>query len=123
MLKYIITVSDYTREAGVRTLERRIAAVCRAVAVRVTEYNARKRSPPGGEMGSEKKTATLGDNKDTVEVVDVVDASAMSLPPEMPIVIDEHAIEDILGVSCCHTIDSLVPRAWANPHWLRQGIL
>ncbi|KAI0230376.1 lon peptidase 2, peroxisomal [Lamellibrachia satsuma] len=92
-----VIVSDYTREAGVRTLERRIAAVCRAVAVRVTEYNARKRSPPGGEMGSEKKTAALGDNKDAVEVVDVVDASAMSLPPEMPIVIDEHAIEDILG--------------------------
>jgi len=88
----------------VRTLERRIAAVCRAVAVRVTEYNTRKRVPPSGEVGSE--------NKDAGEVVDVVDASAINLPPEMPIVIDEHALEDILGVRswsvfvklfyCCH---------------------
>ena len=90
-------MSDYTREAGVRTLERRIAAVCRAVAVRVTEYNTRKRVPPGGEVGNEKKAG--GESKDAGEVVDVVDASAMSLPPEMPIVIDEHALEDILGVS------------------------
>ena len=83
-----------------RTLERRIAAVCRAVAVRVTEYNAqRKEAPPGGE---EKTTGSLGDGRDAGEVVDVVDASsAASLPPEMPIVIDEHAIEDILGVSWC----------------------
>ena len=92
-------MSDYTREAGVRTLERRIAAVCRAVAVRVTEYNARRKAPPSGE---ETKTGSLGDGRDAGEVVDVVGASsAMSLPPEMPIVIDEHAIEDILGVSWC----------------------
>ena len=91
------TVSDYTREAGVRTLERRIAAVCRAVAVRVTEYNTRRKAPPGGE-----EKGLLGEGRDTGEVVDVVDASSgMSLPPEMPIVIDEHAIEDILGVSWC----------------------
>ena len=94
-------VSDYTREAGVRTLERRIAAVCRAVAVRVTEYNARRKSPP--EESCEEKMGSLGDSKDAGEVVDVVDASAaISLPPEMPIVIDEHAIEDILGVSWCY---------------------
>lgn len=63
--------SKYSREAGVRTLERRIAAVCRAVAVRVAESR--------GETTDPEK------DKD--------------LPPEMPIVIDENAIEDILGVS------------------------
>ncbi|ELU05883.1 hypothetical protein CAPTEDRAFT_206144 [Capitella teleta] len=61
--------SKYSREAGVRTLERRIAAVCRAVAVRVAESR--------GETTDPEK------DKD--------------LPPEMPIVIDENAIEDILG--------------------------
>lgn len=31
------TVGEYTREAGVRTLERKIGAMCRAVAVQVAE--------------------------------------------------------------------------------------
>jgi ATP-dependent Lon protease len=33
----LLLITEYTREAGVRNLEREIAAVCRAVAVRITE--------------------------------------------------------------------------------------
>lgn len=39
-MDYIIlysAVGEYTREAGVRTLERKIGALCRAVAVQVAE--------------------------------------------------------------------------------------
>lgn len=61
-------VSCYTREAGVRTLERRLGALCRAVAVRVAEMNV-------GDLTSK-------DNGQT----------------KLPIVLDEAAVEDILGV-------------------------
>lgn len=40
-------MNKYTREAGVRTLERRIGAVCRAVAVRVAEKRLQRRREPG----------------------------------------------------------------------------
>lgn len=33
------SVSSYTREAGVRALERRLSAVCRAAAVKIVEAN------------------------------------------------------------------------------------
>lgn len=64
-------ISRYTREAGVRSLERRIGTVCRAVAVKVAE--GQLLSPGSGTEAA----------KDT--------------PPEMPIVIDQAALRDILG--------------------------
>uniref|UniRef100_A0A8C5ERY9 Lon protease homolog 2, peroxisomal n=1 Tax=Gouania willdenowi TaxID=441366 RepID=A0A8C5ERY9_GOUWI len=64
-------ISSYTREAGVRSLERKIGAICRAVAVKVAE----------GQRLDFKGLAH-------------VDKAA---PPEMPIVIDHIALKDILG--------------------------
>ncbi|XP_071088877.1 lon protease homolog 2, peroxisomal-like [Haliotis cracherodii] len=88
-----VLVSKYTREAGVRTLERRIAAICRAVAVRVAEGVSRARR--------EKLEVTQGDKKNIPSEIlsekDSHEASTLAHPPEMPIVIDEAAIEDILG--------------------------
>uniref|UniRef100_A0A1A7YAI7 Lon protease homolog 2, peroxisomal n=2 Tax=Iconisemion striatum TaxID=60296 RepID=A0A1A7YAI7_9TELE len=67
-------ISSYTREAGVRSLERKIGAICRAVAVKVAEG---RRLP---------------------EAVSSVKASLQeAAPPEMPIVIDHVALKDILG--------------------------
>ncbi|XP_017297071.1 lon protease homolog 2, peroxisomal isoform X1 [Kryptolebias marmoratus] len=64
-------ISRYTREAGVRSLERKFGAICRAVAVRVAEgQKPSETSPP-----QEDKAA----------------------PPEMPIVVDHVALKDILG--------------------------
>ncbi|PWA33078.1 hypothetical protein CCH79_00013092 [Gambusia affinis] len=66
----------YTREAGVRSLERKIGAICRAVAVKVAEgHRAKEATPSGQEQQQEDKAA----------------------PPEMPIVIDHVALKDILG--------------------------
>ncbi|PNF19295.1 Lon protease-like protein 2, peroxisomal [Cryptotermes secundus] len=62
-----ILVSCYTREAGVRTLERKLGALCRAVAVHVAEMNV-------GDL-------TKKDNGQT----------------KLPIILDEAAVEDILG--------------------------
>uniref|UniRef100_A0A673YNG8 Lon protease homolog n=1 Tax=Salmo trutta TaxID=8032 RepID=A0A673YNG8_SALTR len=67
-------ISKYTREAGVRSLERKIGAICRAVAVKVAEGH----------------TVTKSEAPDGV-------SADMAAPPDMPIVIDHIALKDILG--------------------------
>ena len=87
-----ILVSRYTRESGVRTLERKIAALCRAVAVRVAENTYHSKREKLDSQYSDK-------NVKNDQLKDIThDASALAHPPEMPIVIDENALEDILGV-------------------------
>ncbi|XP_068459637.1 lon protease homolog 2, peroxisomal [Clinocottus analis] len=72
-------ISSYTREAGVRSLERKFGAICRAVAVQVAEGH---RVDMTDAMTSECPTQQ-GDH---------------AAPPEMPIVIDSVALRDILGL-------------------------
>uniref|UniRef100_A0A8D3DHC7 Lon protease homolog 2, peroxisomal n=1 Tax=Scophthalmus maximus TaxID=52904 RepID=A0A8D3DHC7_SCOMX len=71
-------ISRYTREAGVRSLERKIGAICRAVAVKVAEG----RRVTETEASMPEKPSERGDK---------------AAPPEMPIVIDHIALKDILG--------------------------
>ena len=92
-LHWLISVSKYTREAGVRTLERRVGGICRAVAVRVAESSLKHKNDVF-ESASEKKKVV----NDSLSESSSQDASALAHPPEMPIVIDEVALEDILGV-------------------------
>lgn len=77
-----------------RTLERRIGGVCRAVAVRVAEH-ASKVKHEKVEISGDKKQVTNTDLPESLSR----DVSTLVHPPEMPIVIDEAALEDILGVS------------------------
>ncbi|XP_018582149.1 lon protease homolog 2, peroxisomal isoform X1 [Scleropages formosus] len=86
-------ISRYTREAGVRTLERKIGAICRAVAVKVAEGHKATKTP-SSSSSSEVTTAQEGGNKGEEPIGGSVD---LSLPPEMPIVIDCQALKDILG--------------------------
>lgn len=72
-------ISRYTREAGVRSLERRIGTVCRAVAVKVAE----------GQLHITVSEDVTSDNQGQ--------QTAKDSPPEMPIVIDQPALRDILG--------------------------
>ncbi|XP_014668509.1 PREDICTED: lon protease homolog 2, peroxisomal-like [Priapulus caudatus] len=83
------TIEKYTREAGVRQLERKIGAICRAVAVRVAEASSKHER---ADKDTDAVHHETDDEKDAHLAENVVD------PPEMPIVIDEHALEDILGV-------------------------
>ncbi|XP_029289974.1 LOW QUALITY PROTEIN: lon protease homolog 2, peroxisomal [Cottoperca gobio] len=71
-------ISSYTREAGVRSLERKFGAICRAVAVKVAE---------GHRV---TKTVALTPEGPTQQ-------GDKAAPPEMPIVIDHVALRDILG--------------------------
>ncbi|XP_052717630.1 lon protease homolog 2, peroxisomal-like [Crassostrea angulata] len=87
-----VIVAKYTREAGVRTLERRIGGVCRAVAVRVAEH-ASKAKHEKMDVGADKKQVTNTNLPASLSQ----DVSTLAHPPEMPIVIDETALEDILG--------------------------
>lgn len=70
-------ISRYTREAGVRSLERKIGAICRAVAVKVAE----------GHRLTKTEASTESQQQEEDKVA----------PPEMPIVIDHVALKDILG--------------------------
>ncbi|XP_074534344.1 lon protease homolog 2, peroxisomal [Halichoeres trimaculatus] len=72
-------ISRYTREAGVRSLERKIGAICRAVAVKVAEGH---RVTKTEEALTPEASTQQGDKV---------------APPEMPIVIDHIALKDILG--------------------------
>uniref|UniRef100_A0A8C4R343 Lon peptidase 2, peroxisomal n=1 Tax=Eptatretus burgeri TaxID=7764 RepID=A0A8C4R343_EPTBU len=86
-------ISRYTREAGVRTLERKIGAVCRAVAVRVAE---------NWIEGSKKNKHNECQERQDVEEQETVPLSELACNdvhplPEMPIIIDDHALRDILG--------------------------
>uniref|UniRef100_A0A8C1DMK1 Lon protease homolog 2, peroxisomal n=1 Tax=Cyprinus carpio carpio TaxID=630221 RepID=A0A8C1DMK1_CYPCA len=79
-------ISKYTREAGVRSLERKIGAICRAVAVKVAEGHkvSRAESPAEQHHGPPE-----GWRRE--------EGSGITAPPEMPIVIDPIALKDILG--------------------------
>ena len=81
-------VSGYTREAGVRSMERKIGALCRAVAVKVAERKVDVTDI--GMDNSKGRKIKPGLESKTVD---------LPCPPEMPIILDENAIEDILGVS------------------------
>uniref|UniRef100_A0A8C7VQ23 Lon protease homolog 2, peroxisomal n=1 Tax=Oncorhynchus mykiss TaxID=8022 RepID=A0A8C7VQ23_ONCMY len=79
-------ISKYTREAGVRSLERKIGAICRAVAVKVAEgHNVTKSEAAPAEKGLSEAEEPDGVSAD------------MAAPPDMPIVIDHIALKDILG--------------------------
>uniref|UniRef100_A0A8C6Z2J8 Lon peptidase 2, peroxisomal n=1 Tax=Nothoprocta perdicaria TaxID=30464 RepID=A0A8C6Z2J8_NOTPE len=88
-------ITRYTREAGVRSLDRKLGAICRAVAVKVAEGQHKETKPDRAEVteGEECKEHITEDAK-TDSISDTAD---LALPPEMPILIDFHALKDILG--------------------------
>lgn len=76
-------VVKYTREAGVRTLERKIGALCRAVAVQIVEKDCYAVSAEEAKLDRSLKTNASGD--------------VMAHPPVFPIIIDDMVVEDVLG--------------------------
>ncbi|XP_069463151.1 lon protease homolog 2, peroxisomal [Ambystoma mexicanum] len=88
-------ITRYTREAGVRSLDRKFGAICRAVAVKVAEgqhKDTRSARPESGE--DEECREHIPEDSKAESISDTAD---LALPPEMPILIDHHALKDILG--------------------------
>ncbi|XP_023492687.1 lon protease homolog 2, peroxisomal isoform X1 [Equus przewalskii] len=88
-------ITRYTREAGVRSLDRKFGAICRAVAVKVAEGQHK-------EAKLERSDVTEGEGckehiLEDVKPGSISDTTDLALPPEMPILIDFHALKDILG--------------------------
>lgn len=88
-------ITKYTREAGVRSLERRIGAVCRAVAVKVVEKN-KSLQDEDGVSGLDATTAHEADRNSGSEQTHGEDL-LMQPPPELPFIVDDNELEDILG--------------------------
>ena len=97
----LCVVESYTREAGVRTLERRIGALCRAVAVKVAEHLRKLDPAAAGTMPDNKEVCTKDQQQEqeASEAVDALNIASATIPPKLPILIDVAAVEDILGVS------------------------
>uniref|UniRef100_A0A8C9FIM6 Lon peptidase 2, peroxisomal n=1 Tax=Pavo cristatus TaxID=9049 RepID=A0A8C9FIM6_PAVCR len=92
---YNCVYTRYTREAGVRSLDRKLGAICRAVAVKVAEGQHKETKPDRSELGEGEdcKEHVTEDAKSE----SISDTADLALPPEMPILIDFHALKDILG--------------------------
>ena len=102
-------VERYTREAGVRTLERKLATLCRRVAVMVATHISDSAGPGAGD-GVAKADASLADGTDGIAgdlsaagsesgAGDVVDAPP---PPHMGVDfkhvdIDDEFVRKVLG--------------------------
>uniref|UniRef100_A0A8C0IUP7 Lon protease homolog 2, peroxisomal n=1 Tax=Chelonoidis abingdonii TaxID=106734 RepID=A0A8C0IUP7_CHEAB len=87
-------ITRYTREAGVRSLDRKFGAICRAVAVKVAEGHHKETKPDRAEVTEEDCREHIAEGAKTESISDAPD---LALPPEMPILIDFHALKDILG--------------------------
>ncbi|GCB72669.1 hypothetical protein scyTo_0006413, partial [Scyliorhinus torazame] len=87
-------ISRYTREAGVRSLERKIGAICRAVAVKVAEGQHKVTNSSSTHVAAKEGKEGVPEENKSESITDTTD---VALPPEMPIVIDRHALKDILG--------------------------
>ncbi|XP_026508413.1 lon protease homolog 2, peroxisomal [Terrapene carolina triunguis] len=87
-------ITRYTREAGVRSLDRKFGAICRAVAVKVAEGHHKETKPDRSEVTEEDCREHVAEDAKTESISDSPD---LALPPEMPILIDFHALKDILG--------------------------
>lgn len=98
-LVFLFSVSSYTHEAGVRTLERRIGAVCRAVAVKVAERSQQHSKKVKVRENGPNKVVLDENEREKKRLEESIEMMHI-LPPEMPIVIDRAALEDVLGVRC-----------------------
>lgn len=94
-LTTLAIITRYTREAGVRSLDRKFGAICRAVAVKVAEGQHKEAKLDRSEVadGEGCREHVLEGAKPEA----ISDTADLALPPEMPILIDFHALKDILG--------------------------
>ncbi|CAA6669740.1 unnamed protein product [Spirodela intermedia] len=96
-----LVIQRYTREAGVRNLERKLAALARAAAVRVAEQNSLRLSKDVQPVTSSLLDARLADGAE-VEMEDITmtvnnNEISNALRTASNMVVDETLLEKVLG--------------------------
>ena len=100
-----LIIQRYTREAGVRNLERHLAALARAAAVKVAEREQLLRIPR--DLQPESNTVLGGGLEGEivmeVETLGAQNREMTTIETIGPLLIDESTLEMILGVKfyCC----------------------
>jgi ATP-dependent Lon protease len=96
-----LIIQRYTREAGVRNLERHLAALARAAAVKVAEREQLLRIPKDlqPESNSVLGGGLEGEIVMEVESLGAANREMSTLETIGPLVINESTIETILGVT------------------------
>ncbi|KAJ7560524.1 hypothetical protein O6H91_04G133700 [Diphasiastrum complanatum] len=98
-----LIIQRYTREAGVRNLERHLAALARAAAVKVAEREQAFQLPPGvqPEPSSLLEGGNLSENGDVEMEVEAMGVHGRDVATAMagiqPFLVDETMLETVLG--------------------------
>lgn len=108
-----LVIQRYTREAGVRNLERHLAALARAAAVKVAEKEqsdrlTREMHPEASQVIDQGGGGLLGDSGDVEMEVEAVGIHGRDVTHALtdlePLLVDETVLEIVLGVIlflCC----------------------
>lgn len=99
-------IANYAREAGVRTLERKIAAICRVVAVKIVESQGNYQQHQQQEHATPAKTQPAGELTPSSLEVQKQQASdqqqqqqplQLQQPLRLPVIVSADSLESFLG--------------------------
>lgn len=103
-----LVIERYTREAGVRNLERKLAALARAAAVKVAEQEQEQAVPLSKDvhrLASPLLDNRLADGAEVeMEVIPIGENNheiSHTFKIASPLVVDEPMLEKVLGVNLC----------------------
>uniref|UniRef100_H0WGY9 Lon protease homolog n=1 Tax=Otolemur garnettii TaxID=30611 RepID=H0WGY9_OTOGA len=119
-------ITSFPRNFRIRTLNQKLGARCSGWAAPVAQKGNKNKERKGRKFVEERKGCKEHILEDA-KADSINDATDLALPPEMPILIDFHALKDILGPPMYEMEEPLVSlRAWApgptgGSQWKQMG--